>query len=161
MLGDTRRGSSGAFAEPVLLSKGTAKSEPKAVSPVGKLSRLSGRRSTVVWQMHERPISLKKQKGRQSPNVAHVSENLEPPKRRQGPHPKQHYRGGAPSHSSRHRGSLKNEGEARGSGLGIYLCHRRGARLLNPLRSCSAAGSGKLDRESAFPLALPSRYSSG
>lgn len=116
MLGDSRRGSSGTSAEPVPLSKGTETSEPKAVSAVGKSSRLSGRRSTVVWQIHEQPISLKKLKGRQSPNVAHVNENIENPKRRQGPHPKQHYRGEAPSHSSWHRGSLKNEGEARGSG---------------------------------------------
>ena len=32
-------------------------------------------------------------------------------------------------------------------------------RLLHPVRSCSLAGSGKRDRKSAFPLALPLRYS--
>ena len=34
-----------------------------------------------------------------------------------------------------------------------------GVRLLNLLRSCSVAGSGKRDRKSVFPLALPLRYS--
>ena len=34
-----------------------------------------------------------------------------------------------------------------------------GMRLLDPVRSCSVAGPGKRDRKSAFPLALPLRYS--
>ena len=34
-----------------------------------------------------------------------------------------------------------------------------GARLLDTLRSCSVAGSRKGDGKSAFPLALPLRYS--
>ena len=34
-----------------------------------------------------------------------------------------------------------------------------GMRLLDPMRSCSMAGSGKRDRKSAFPLTLPLRYS--
>ena len=34
-----------------------------------------------------------------------------------------------------------------------------GMRLLDPVRSCSVAGTGKRDRKSAFLLALPLRYS--
>ena len=66
----------GASAEPVPTSVGTLKTEEKAVSAAGKSARVrdSDRRGRRK-QKHERQISSKGQKGRQSLYVARVCKN--------------------------------------------------------------------------------------
>ena len=152
----------GAPAEPVPPSKGTGKTEAKAVSAAGKNAPRPGHRSTVMTAADTRAMNL--------PEGAERSSMLR--------------RGTCAQKSCKSEEAKENPPKTRAVGAGHQppkptpgvrvervrspqtrmrkiLPSSTGVRLLDPLRSCSVTGSGKRDRKSAFPLALPLRYSQG
>ena len=117
MLGDSRRGSGGfCRARATLRGHGSNRGE----NGVGGRKKVSAAGTAIDGGDGGRytsdEVSQKNQRGRQSSYVVRARENRENPKRRKGAHPKQRSRGGAPAHLSQHRGSERNECEARRPG---------------------------------------------
>ena len=108
----------GASAEPASPSESTAKNEAKSVSAAGKDYRRPGRGSTVVTAADTRATNLPEGKERSLILISGpcVRKSRKNPKRRKGAHPQQRSRGGAPVNPSQHRGSVRNEYEARRPG---------------------------------------------
>ena len=145
----------GAFAEPMPPSEGMAITKAKAHISGRYIASRPGRRSTVATVADARATNLPEGTERSSILIRDPRpRNLENSKRRQGAHLKPCCRGGAPVHPSQHRGSVRNECEARRPRMKKIPPPSTGGRLLDALRSCSVAGSGKRDRNSTFPLAL-------
>ena len=134
--------------------------EAKAVSSAGKNVPRPERRSTVVMVADTRAMDLPEGTERSSILIcspcARKSRKSEETK---GSPPKTAF-------SARVTSSPKpvpGVGEERVRSPQVRMRKRpsssTGVRLLDPLRSHSVASSGKRDRKSAFPLALPLRYS--
>ena len=150
----------GASAEPVPPPEGTAKTEAKAVSAAGKKSPRPGRQSSVVTAAVTRVTNHPEKAERSSTLIRDPCVR----KSRKSDEAK-----GSPPNtalSGKVTSPLKpipGIGEAR---VRSPQARTRkippsstGMTLLDPVRPCSVPGSGKRDRKSAFPLALPLRYS--
>jgi len=153
----------GASAGPVPSSEGTAKTEAKAVLAVGENFPRAGRRSTVATEADTRATNLPEGAERSSilirgpcVRTSRKSEEVKgsPPKTpllgpgtRPGTSPPKPTPGVGEERVMSPQARIRNISSS-----------SAGVRLQAPLRSCSVAGSGKRDRKSAFPLALPLRY---
>ena len=146
----------GASAEPVSPSECMSKTKAKAVSAAGNNYPRPGRRSAVVTAADTPATNLPEEAERASVFI-------------RGPCARkslksEEVKGSPPQIALSGRGTspLKPTPEVREERVRSVQARTRkiplsstGVRLLDPLRSCSVLGSGKRDRKSVFPLALP------
>ena len=162
MLDESRRCSEG-FCRDRASLRGHGNNEARVVSAAENISPRPGRQSTVVTVAGTRAMNL--------PEGAETSSILirGPCTRKSRKSPKSEDAKGSPSQTAiSGRGTIPPTptpgfGEERMRNPQAQMrkipLSSTGMILLDPLTSCSVAGSGERDRKSAFPLALPLRYS--
>ena len=151
----TAAAAAGASVEPLPPSESAAKTEAKSVSAAGKIAPRAGRRSTVVTAEDTKVTYLPEGAERSSIVIRgpHVWKLRKSDQAKQSPS-KTAFSGRGTSPTEPTPDAEEERLRSPQARVRKILTSSTWVRLLDPLRSCSVAGSGKY-KKSAFPLALP------